>query len=122
MSAHSTIGVNDNFSSCESCISTWSSDKENPSWIDIDFCLLSNQFSANRFDNLFFDLLLKFCKRNFCRVLRGDNNRIYVGNLPIFDTNRNLSLTIRAKLRNNSIFSNCFELMGKFVCQINAHW
>ena len=122
MSAHSTIGVNDNFPSSQSCISTRPSNYKDSCWIDIDFCLLSNQFSANRFDNLFFDLLLKFCKRNFCRVLRGDNNCIYVGNLPIFDTNRNLSLTIRAKLRNNSIFSNCFELMGKFVCQINAHW
>lgn len=78
MSTPSTVGVDDDFTSSDTCVSLWSANDESAGGLDVvDGAFIKESFGDDGFDDMFHDLCSEVFGCDFLGVLGGDDDGVY---------------------------------------------
>ena len=103
MTAHATVGINNNLSAGKTSISHRSTNNKATSWIDVNVCVVPSNvdLTHNRSNNVVNHVLLDNGHvLNLWGMLRGDNNSCDLNGFLVLIANGNLSLTIWTQILN----------------------
>ena len=77
VTSHSTVCINDDLTSCQTCITVRSTDYETSCRIDEEFCLIIDQLCRkDRIEYIFFDILMDLLLSYIIIMLCGKNNSL----------------------------------------------
>ena len=95
---HAAVGINDDFTTCQSTVAHWTADYETTGWVDEELGRSSQPFSRQyRLDDLFHNGFLQRFLIDVFRVLSRQNNRINTDDFAVVILEGNLAFCIRTQ-------------------------
>ena len=106
MTSHSSIGVNDDFASCQSTISLGSSNFKDSSRVDVEISRISEKFCRDHWTNdIFDDVLFQLTLVLSLFVLGADHNGSDFDRFAVDVFDRDLRFSVGSEFRHGSIFT-----------------
>ena len=127
MWAPSTIGINNNLSACETCISSWSTNVKFTRWVDDDFGSVKHVFWDDFLDDFLCQNIVNLLVGNIWGMLGGDQDVVNSDWLEdtlilLLILNNNLGFAIRPQPWDSSIFSINGHLLADLICKHMGVW
>ena len=117
MTSHSTVSIYDDFSSCETSITVRSADHETSCRVDEELGLVIDQLLwKDRVEYVLLDILVNLLLSHILVMLSRKDNSLKAERLSVLIVlYRNLSLSIRTKILQSSVFSYICKSLCEFV-------
>ena len=115
----SSVGIDDNFSACKTCVTDGTADYKSTCRIDENLCILIELLGNDRLDNILDDILANLTERYSLVVLGRNYDSINALSDAVIILDGNLSFAVGSEIFESAVLSDLGKLFGKLMSKRN---